>query len=98
VGRIAPSDITFGSLLTDAGRLRIYLGEGRITSDPIPSEFFGCAGVAEIPGLQDVLLHIGRHGFRHHVGITPGRMLEPLRDALETYLDFDVSLPQTCPN
>jgi L-fucose isomerase-like protein len=57
VGRIAPGDITFGSLLTDAGKIRMYLGQGQITEDPIPFDFFGCAGVVEIPRLQDVLLH-----------------------------------------
>jgi L-fucose isomerase-like protein len=93
-GRIAPTEITFSGLLTDAGRLRLYLGEGRITADPIPPEFFGCAGVAEILHLQDVLLHIGRHGYRHHVSITPGSVQAPLREALESYLGYEVTLPQ----
>ena len=53
-------DFTFGSLLTDEGKLKFYLGEGKFTDDPIPDDFFGCAGVAEIAHLQDVLLHIGR--------------------------------------
>ena len=44
--------MTFGSMLTRDGRLEFYLGEGRFTDDPIPDDFFGCAGVAEIPGLQ----------------------------------------------
>jgi L-fucose isomerase-like protein len=93
-GRIAPTDITFGGLLTDAGKLRLYLGEGRITPDPIPAEFFGCAGVAQISHLQEVLLHIGRYGFRHHVSITPGFVQAPVKEALENYLGFEVSLPQ----
>lgn len=93
-GRIAPTDITFSGLLTDAGTLRLYLGEGRITPDPIPAEFFGCAGVAQISHLQDVLLHIGRYGFRHHVSITPGFVQAPVKEALENYLGFEVSLPQ----
>jgi L-fucose isomerase-like protein len=94
VGRIAGMDFTFGSLMTDQGKLKAYLGQGRITADPIPQDFFGCAGVAEIPGLQDVLLHIGVHGHRHHVSLTPGRVQAPLREALGHYLDFDIALPQ----
>jgi len=94
VGRIAPTDFTFGSLLTDAGRLRVYLGQGRFTADPIPADFFGCAGVAQIEGLQDVLLHVGRVGFRHHVSATPGLVQAPLREALEKYLGYEVSIPQ----
>ncbi|HEY9074984.1 MAG TPA: hypothetical protein VIO61_00470 [Anaerolineaceae bacterium] len=96
-GRLKPTDFTFGSLMTDEGRVRMYLGEGAITTDPIPANFFGVAGVAEIAGLQDVLLHIGIQGHRHHVSITPGRVLNPLVEALGYYLDFDIELPQeTC--
>ncbi|TEU12533.1 MAG: hypothetical protein E3J21_20890 [Anaerolineales bacterium] len=94
VGRIAPFDLTFGSMLTDAGRLRFYLGQGRFTEDKIPAEFFGCAGVAEVERLQDVLLHVGRNGYRHHVSVTSGLVQAPVREALEHYLGFEVALPQ----
>ena len=94
VGRIAPTDLTFGSLMTDSGRVKVYLGDGRFTEDPIPDNFFGAAGVAEIAGLQDVLLHIGKHGYRHHVSVTTGKYIAPIQEALEKYLDFDVSIPQ----
>jgi len=94
VGRIAPFDFTFGSLLTDSGKLRFYLGQGTFTEDKIPAEFFGCAGVAEIEKLQDVLLHVGHNGYRHHVSVTPGLIQAPLGEALERYLGFEVALPQ----
>jgi L-fucose isomerase-like protein len=94
VGRIAPTPMTFGSMMTDAGKLKFYLGEGRITADEIPANFFGCAGVAEIDRLQDVLLHVGYGGYRHHVSITPGLYQGPLAEALEKYLGFEVSIPQ----
>lgn len=94
VGRIKPTPFTFGSMMTECGDLRFYLGEGRFTPDPIPEDFFGCAGVAEIDLLQDVLLHVGLNGHRHHVSVTPGHVVEPLREALECYLGFEVSIPQ----
>jgi L-fucose isomerase-like protein len=94
VGRIKPMEFTFGSLITDEGKVRMYLGEGRITPDPIPENFFGVAGVAEIHNLQDVLLHIGVNGHRHHVSITPGCVQAPVREALGHYLGFEVTLPQ----
>jgi L-fucose isomerase-like protein len=94
VGRIAPTDLTFGSLLTDEGRVKCYLGEGRFTGDQIPKAFFGCAGVAEIERLQEVLLHIGYGGYRHHVSVTPGKVQAPLQEALGHYLGFEVALPQ----
>jgi L-fucose isomerase-like protein len=94
VGRIKPMSFTFGSLMTDEGKVKMYLGEGCITRDPVPDDFFGVAGVAEICNLQDVLLHIGANGHRHHVSITPGCVQEPLREALGHYLNFDISIPQ----
>ena len=77
-----PFDFTFGSMMTEAGKLRFYLGEGPFTQDAIPADFFGCGGVAAIPNLQDVLLHIGYNGYRHHVGVTPGQIAAPVREAL----------------
>ena len=94
VGRIAPFDFTFGSLLTEAGKLKFYLGEGKFTADPIPPDFFGCGGVAEIARLQDVLLHVGYHGYRHHVSVTPSLVQAPVREALAHYLGYDVAVPQ----
>ncbi|MHB9038597.1 MAG: L-fucose/L-arabinose isomerase family protein [Armatimonadota bacterium] len=94
VGRIAPTDFTFSSMMTDSGRLKFFVGEGKFTADNIPAEFFGCAGVAEIPNLQQVLLYVGRNGHRHHVSVTPSHVADPVKDALEYYLGFDVASPQ----
>ena len=94
IGRIAPGDCTFGSMVTDAGRLKFFLGQGRFTNDPIPPDYFGCAGVVEIPSLQDVLLHIGQNGHRHHVSVAGGHGVAPVREALEHYLGFQVAVPQ----
>ena len=93
VGRIAPTPFTFGSMITEDGKLKCYLGEGRFTVDPIPDEFFGCAGVAEFDKLQDKLQTIGYMGFRHHVSVSPGQqILEPLKDAFSRYLNYDVTI------
>ena len=94
VGRIKPGPITFGSMLTKDGRVKFFLGQGQITNDPIAENFFGCAGVAEIDNLQNLLLYIGRNGHRHHVSIAPGNVMELTKEALEYYLRFDVDIPQ----
>jgi hypothetical protein len=78
--------------MTRDGEIYTYLGQGRITDDPIPADFFGVAGVAHIPNLQDVLLHVGVNGYRHHVSLTPGWVQAPLREALAHYLDFKVTV------
>jgi L-fucose isomerase-like protein len=90
-GRIAPTDITFGSLLTDGGRLKTYIGQGRFTDDPVPADFFGCAGVAEIENLQDALQRIGYLGHRHHTSVTPGHVAAPVTEALVKYLGYEVA-------
>ncbi len=94
VGRIKPGPFTFTSMMSENGSLRFYVGEGAFTDDPIPADFFGCAGVVDIPNLQDVLLHVGYQGHRHHVSVTPGLVAAPMIEALEYYLGYEVSLPQ----
>ena len=95
VGRIAPVEFSFGSMMTFNGKPRFYLGGGTFTADPIPEDFFGCAGVAQIEQLQDVLLHVGKNGYRHHVSATPGDVVAPVREALENYMGLEVAVPQT---
>ncbi len=94
VGRIAPGDCTFGTLLTDGGKIKCCLGEGAFTDDAIPPEFFGCAGVVEIENLQQVMLHLGQNGYRHHVSVARGHVAAPAREALGRYLGFEVAQPQ----
>jgi L-fucose isomerase-like protein len=92
VGRIKPQPFTFGSLTTEAGRLKFYLGEGEFTGDPIPPEFFGCGGVAHVDDLQNALQTIGYEGHRHHVSVTPGHIMAPVRESFEKYLGYDVTI------
>ncbi|HUW31826.1 MAG TPA: hypothetical protein VM223_09460 [Planctomycetota bacterium] len=91
-GRIAPTEMTYGSMLTADGRLKFYLGQGRITDDPIPADFFGCAGVAEIDNLQCVLQQVGYMGHRHHVSLTPGHVAAPVAEAFTKYLGYDTAM------
>jgi L-fucose isomerase-like protein len=91
VGRIKPTPFTFGSMLTEAGKLKFYLGEGRFTKDSIPADFFGCAGVAQVPNLQDALQTIGYLGHRHHTSATPGHVAAPVAEAFEKYLGYEVT-------
>jgi L-fucose isomerase-like protein len=89
-GRIAPMPFTCGSMLTKDGHVHFYFGEGHFTEDAIPDDFFGCAGVAEMPGLQDKLLTIGNLGHRHHTSVTPNHVAAPAMEALGKYIGCDV--------
>lgn len=94
IGRIKASPFTFSSMLTVDGQPKFYIGEGEFTDDPIPENFFGCAGVAEIPNLQNVLLHVGSNGYRHHTSVTPLHVSKPVIEALTKYRGFEVAEPQ----
>jgi len=89
-GRIAPNPFTYGSMLTEDGKLKFYLGEGAFTSDPIADDFFGCAGVAEFADMQTVLQTIGYRGYRHHTSVAIGKVAEPVAEALQKYLGCEV--------
>jgi L-fucose isomerase-like protein len=90
-GRIAAMPISFGNLLTQDGKIKCYVGEGRFTDDEIAEDFFGCAGVAEIPNLQNLLQMIGHTGHRHHVAVTPSHVANPIHEALREYLGYEVT-------
>jgi len=91
-GRIKPMPFTYGSMMTEDGRMHLYLGHGQFTDDAVPDDFFGCAGVAEIVDLQAKLQAIGYLGHRHHTSATPGWVAEPVREALEKYIGCEVTL------
>lgn len=90
-GRIKPTPFTFGSMLTEDGRMKFYLGEAQFTEDPIADDFFGCAGVMQMCGLQDALQTIGYLGHRHHVSVTPQHIAAPVYEALTKYLGCEVT-------
>jgi len=89
-GRISPTPMTFGNLLTEDGQMKFYLGQGRFTEDVIPADFFGCAGVAEIANLQTVLHTVATSGHRHHVAVTPRHVADPVYEAFTKYLNYNV--------
>jgi L-fucose isomerase-like protein len=90
VGRIAAGPMTYASCKTDDGKVCFYLGQGEMTADPIPEDFFGCAGVARIEGLQQKLNRIGYSGYRHHVTMTFGHVAAAVREAFTRYLGYEV--------
>jgi len=50
----------------------------------------GCAGVAQIAGLQEKLHVIGQGGYRHHVSMTPGYVERAVREAFTKYLKYEI--------
>jgi len=88
-GRIKAMDMTLSNCQTLDGKIVIYASEGAFTSDPIEDAYFGCAGVAEIPDLQNKLIKLAKGGFKHHTAVGVGHMKEILKEAFTTYLGYD---------
>lgn len=88
-GRAPAGPVTFARITTDdgAGRLRAYTARGELTDDPLDT--FGCRAVARIPRLEDLLAHVCRQGFEHHVAVAPGQADEILREAFANYLGWE---------
>ena len=92
VGFIRPMDFTFASMTTKDGKLCYYSGEGEFTNQPLGDGFFGCGGVAHIPGLQNKLNAIGYGGYRHHVSATPGFWKKAIDEAFNRYLGYQQTI------
>ncbi len=91
-GKIKPTDLTYCRVSTDdmTGTVRVYLGEGRITDDPVDT--FGGYGVIEVPCFQDLLHHICANGYEHHVAMNASQVADALYEAFVNYLDWEVYL------
>ncbi len=90
VGKVKAGPMTFARFSTDdrTGAIRGYVGEGRFTKDPLKT--FGGAGVVEIAELQQLLRHICRQGFEHHVAGTFSHVAGAVHEATTRYLGWDV--------
>ena len=88
-GRIKAGDITIANCQTKDGKIIVYASEAKFTDDPIEDAYFGCAGVAEIPDLQNKLIRLARGGFKHHTSVGVGHMKDILKEAFTTYLGYD---------
>ena len=92
VGQIKPTPLTYCRVSTDdyAGKIRVYLGEGEVTDDPVDS--FGGYGVIKVPGFQKLLQHICENGYEHHVAANPSQVAGALNEAFAKYLGWEVYL------
>jgi L-fucose isomerase-like protein len=90
VGRIRADPFTYCRVSTDDlnARIRVYLGEGELTEDPLQT--FGGYGVVHIPNLQGLLHHICENGFEHHVAINLSPVASAVNEALSKYMGWDV--------
>lgn len=89
-GRTPAMPLTYGRISTDdpKGIIKAYIGEGELTNDALNT--FGNRAVAQIPQLQNLMKHICRNGFEHHVVMNASKTAAILEEALENYMGWEV--------
>jgi L-fucose isomerase-like protein len=89
-GRTPAGQLTFGRITTadPEGRIRTYVGEGELTNDPLDT--FGNRAVARVPKLQELMRHVCREGFEHHVVMTVSHSADTLAEAFGNYFGWEV--------
>ncbi len=89
-GRTPASPLTYGRISTDdpKGIIKVYLGEGELTDDPLNT--FGNRAVAQIDGLQDLMQYVCKNGFEHHVVMNASKTAAILEEALGNYMGWEI--------
>lgn len=89
-GQVAPGPMTYAKISTDdrAGKIKVYIGEGSFTDDPI--ETIGGPAICHIPNLQGLMKYLCKNGFEHHVAMNRTHTAEILEEALGKYMGWEV--------
>ena len=89
-GRVRAGRMTYLKVSTDDrnGKIKCYLGEGTFTDDPLPT--FGGVAVCEVPRLNELMRHLSKNGYEHHVALVQAGVADILEEALGNYLGWDV--------
>jgi L-fucose isomerase-like protein len=89
-GQAKPGPMTYVRITTAdrLGKIRAYVGEGRLTDDPLDT--FGCRAVAEIPNLKALMRYVCKNGFEHHAAMNASQTAGILAEAFETYMEWEV--------
>ncbi len=88
--KVAAGPMTYFRMSTDdrLGKIKSYVGEGEFTDDP--TNIHGGSAVCRVPNLQPLLKYICKNGFEHHIAMTRGHYANVLKEAIDTYLGWDL--------
>jgi L-fucose isomerase-like protein len=89
-GQVAAGPMTYAKITTDdrRGVLKLYVGEGEFTSEPLPTK--GGLAACHVPGLQELMRYAAKNGYEHHVCFVRGHYAAALAEAFEVYLGAEV--------
>lgn len=88
-GYVAAGPMTYARISTDDrhGRIKTYIGEGVFTDDR--PRIDGGIAVCQVPRLQELLNHLCKNGFEHHVAMTRSHCARVLNEAFCNYLGWE---------
>ncbi len=88
--QVAAGEMTYAKVSTDdvAGKIKVYVGEGEFTNDPIQTA--GGAAICKINNLQGLMDYMCKNGFEHHVAMNRSLSAKVLEEALGKYLGWEV--------
>jgi L-fucose isomerase-like protein len=89
-GRTPAGPFSYARVTTDDrnGVIKAYVGDGMFIDDPM--ETFGSRALVEVPDLQTLLRYICKNGFEHHAAMNASHSAATLKEAFETYFDWEV--------
>ena len=88
-GRTGSGPLTFGRVSTDdlGGRIRVYVGEGEFTDDPLNT--FGTRAVVRVRALPSLMHVVCQNGFEHHAAMNRSHTAGAVAEALGRYLGWE---------
>ncbi len=88
-GKVAPGDMTYFRISTDdsKGKIKGYGGQGEFLDEPYDMD--GGIAVCKVPKLNELMEHVCREGYEHHVSMVRGSVLDIVEEALVRYLGWD---------
>ena len=88
--KVTSGDFSFFRISTDDnyGCIKAYLGEGEITNEPYGMD--GCIAVTKVNNLLQLMRHICKNGYEHHVAMCRTHVADIIEEAIDTYLDWDL--------
>ena len=89
-GHVAAGPMTYFRISTDdrKGRIKAYLGQGQFTDDPFDMD--GGIAVCKVPRLRELMAHLCREGFEHHIAMARTHFAEVLHEATEKYMNWNL--------
>lgn len=89
-GRMKVGNFTWTTGMTREGELIFALDKGVFGTEKLPSEFFGCGGVAHFDNFQYKLRQLLRYGFPHHMSLSYGDNFTAVEEAFYSYLNYSM--------